>query len=160
MKQVLHFTADDLPMKGFDCVCKQTIMPFSFTDVWCVCSIHHIWWNKYFIFSNLPDISLHFVHIVPFICGIIHISPFLVDCCIIIYHIVHKLVASMSCTNFISPNNTVDALLHYFDIVPFIWSNRPSLWRSRRLGPPLCFFRQLFLITWCSRLSKSTAVNH
>ena len=33
------------------------------------------------------DLSLYIVHIMPFVCCIIHVSSILVDCCIAIYHI-------------------------------------------------------------------------
>ena len=61
-----------------------------------------------------------FCYIVPFICGIIHVLPILVDCCIVIYHIVHTTGCEYVLHYLNVPNNTIDPLVHYYDIVPFI----------------------------------------
>ena len=68
-------------------------------DILVDCCIWHIsYWEKsllkycaHWLLYNFDfadsDLSLYIVHIVPFVCCIIHVSSILVDCCIDIYHI-------------------------------------------------------------------------
>ena len=44
-------------------------------------------WLLYNFDFDDSDLSLYIVHIVPFVCCIIHVTSILVDCCIDIYHI-------------------------------------------------------------------------
>jgi len=140
-------------------VCANKQLELS--HICCVCSRHHIR-IMYFIFPNLRDFSLRYILFISchlFVVSFTYHHSWLIVVLSYIILFINWLRVCLAPTSS-PPNNTVDALLHYFDIVPFIWSNRPSLWRSRRLGPPLCFFCQWFFITWWSCLSKSTAVDH